>query len=174
MPGRHLLLVGLSGSGKSTVGRLVADGLGATLFDIDLLLVRQVGMPVSQMFGMLGEPEFRRMERDAVAAAWSAEGPSIIVPGAGWAAQPGQMEAAKARSLTFYLKCSPSVAARRLEQGEVRPLLAGVSPEQRLSAQLKDREPFYRLADYEVAAGKLPAAQVAAEIMTLARRNGGW
>jgi len=174
MPGRHLLLVGLSGSGKSTVGRLVADGLGATLFDIDLLLVRQVGMPVSQMFGMLGEPEFRRIERDAVAAAWSAEGPSIIVPGAGWAAQPGQMEAGKARSLTFYLQCPPQVAARRLEQGEARPLLAGVDPEQRLTAQLKDREPFYRLAAYEVAAGKRSAAEVAGEIMSLARRDGGW
>ena len=174
MPGRHLLLVGLSGSGKSTVGRLVADGLGAALLDIDQLLVRQVGMPVSQMFGMLGEPEFRRMERDAVAAAWAAEGPSIIVPGAGWAAQAGQMEEGKARSLTFYLQCPPQVAARRLEQGEARPLLAGTNPEQRLAAQLKDREPYYRLADYEVAAGKRTAAEVAAEVTALARRHGGW
>jgi shikimate kinase len=174
MPGRHLLLVGLSGSGKSTVGRLVADGLGAALLDIDQLLVRQVGMPVSQMFGMLGEPEFRRMERDAVAAAWAAEGPSVIVPGAGWAAQAGQMEAGKARSLTFYLQCAPQVAARRLEQGEERPLLAGTNPEQRLTAQLKDREPYYRLADYEVAAGKRAAAEVAEEVMALARRHGGW
>lgn len=174
MPGRHLLLVGLSGSGKSTVGRLVADGLGAALLDIDQLLVRQVGMPVSQMFGMLGEREFRRMERDAVAAAWAAEGPSIIVPGAGWAAQAGQMEAGKARSLTFYLQCPPKVAAQRLEQGEERPLLAGTNPEQRLTAQLKDREPYYRLADYEVAAGKRAAAEVAEEVMALARRHGGW
>jgi shikimate kinase len=174
MTGRHLLLVGLSGSGKSTVGQLVADGLSTTLFDIDQLLVRQMGMPVNQMFGMLGEPEFRRIERDAVVAAWGAEGPSIIVPGAGWAAQPGQMEAGKTRSLTFYLQCPPAVAARRLEQGEARPLLAGADPEQRLTAQLKDREPFYRLADYEVAAGKRPAAEVADEVMTLARRHGGW
>ena len=171
---RHLLLVGLSGSGKSAVGHLVADGLGATLFDIDQLLVRQMGMPVAQMFGMLGEPEFRRMERDAVAAAWAAEGPSVIVPGAGWAAQPGQMDAAKARSLTIYLQCQPAVAAKRLEQGEVRPLLAGIDPEQRLAAQLKEREPFYRLADYEVAIGKRSAQEVAAEVVELARRFGGW
>jgi shikimate kinase len=172
--GRHLLFVGLSGSGKSTVGQIVADELGATLFDIDQLLVRQIGMPVSQMFGMLGEPEFRRMERDAVAAAWAAEGPSIIVPGAGWAAQPGQMEAGKARSLTFYLQCPPGVAAKRIADGEVRPLLAGVDPEERLKGQLKEREPFYRLADYEVAAGKRPAAEVAGEVVALARQYGGW
>lgn len=174
MPARHLLFVGLSGSGKSTVGHLVAEELGAMLFDIDQLLVRQMGMPVSQMFGMLGEPEFRRMERDAVTAAWAAEGPSVIVPGAGWATQPGQMEAGKARSLTFYLQCPAEVAASRLAGGEVRPLIAGADPEQRLKAQLKDREPFYRLADYEVAAGRRTAAQVAAEVTSLARQHGGW
>lgn len=174
MAGRHLLFVGLSGSGKSTVGQLVADELGATLFDIDQLLVRQIGMPVSQMFGKLGEPEFRRMERDAVSAAWAAEGPSIIVPGAGWAAQPGQMEAGRSRSLTFYLECPPPVAARRIAEGEVRPLLTGVDPEERLRALLKDREPFYRLADYEVATAKRTAADVAGEVVSLARRFGGW
>jgi chorismate synthase len=116
---RHLLLVGLSGSGKSTVGHLVAEGLGATLFDIDQLLVRQMGMPVSQMFGMLGEPEFRRMERDAVAAAWAAEGPSVIVPGAGWAAQPGQME--EARAAPYHISpLRPASRAKRVEQGEGR------------------------------------------------------
>jgi len=171
---RHLLLVGLSGSGKSAVGHLVADGLGATLFDIDQLLVRQMGMPITQMFGMLGEPEFRRMERDAVAAAWAAEGPSVIVPGAGWAAQPGQMEAAKARSLTIYLECLPAVAAKRIEQGDVRPLVAGADSEQRIKAQLKERELFYRLADHEVATGKRSAQEVAAEVIALARRHGGW
>ena len=148
MAGRHLLFVGLSGSGKSTVGQLVADELATTLFDIDQLLVRQMGMPVSQMFGMLGEPEFRRIERDAVVAAWAAVGPSVIVPGAGWAAQPGQMEAGKARSLTFYLQCPPDVAARRLAGAEVRPLLVGADPEQRLKTLLKDREPFYRCLLY--------------------------
>ena len=78
------------------------------------------------------------------------------------------------RSLTFYLQCPADVAARRLAGGELRPLLAGSDPEERLKAQLKEREPFYRLADYEVAAGKRPAAEVAAEVMELARRYGGW
>ena len=53
---RHVMLVGLPGVGKSTVGRLVSEGLPAPLIDIDLLLVRQVGRPVDQIFGMMGEP----------------------------------------------------------------------------------------------------------------------
>jgi len=95
---RHVLLVGLPGSGKSTVGRLVANGLPAPLIDIDGLLVREMGMPVSQIFGMVGEARFREMERDAVIAAQGGN-PGVIVPGGGWAAQPGQLDAAKGSSL---------------------------------------------------------------------------
>jgi shikimate kinase len=98
---RHVLLVGLPGVGKSTVGQLVADGLPAPLLDIDSILVRQMWMPIAQIFGMVGEPRFRAMERDAVATA-QARGPAVIVPGAGWAAQPGQMAAAKRACLIIY------------------------------------------------------------------------
>src|SRR2546429_2234624 len=84
---RHVMLVGLPGVGKSTVGRLVAEGLDAPLLDIDSILVRQMGMPIAQIFGMVGETRFRAMERDAVNTAQARE-PAVIVPGAGWAAEP--------------------------------------------------------------------------------------
>ena len=82
---RHVVLVGLPCVGNSTVGKLVADGLEAPLLDIDLILVRQMGMPIAQIFGMVGEPRFRAMERDAVKTARARE-PAVIVPGGGWAA----------------------------------------------------------------------------------------
>ena len=77
---RHLVLVGLPGSGKSVVGHQVAEALGAPLFDIDQLLVREMGMPVASIFGMVGEPRFREMEHKAVQAAVGAEEPAVIVP----------------------------------------------------------------------------------------------
>jgi shikimate kinase len=117
---RHVLLVGLPGCGKSTVGRLAADGLAAPLIDIDGLLVREMGMPISQIFGMVGEARFREMERDAVNAAQGGN-PGVIVPGGGWAAQPGQLEAALASSLVVYLKCQPATAA---EPGRRNPATA--------------------------------------------------
>jgi len=170
---RHVLLVGLPGVGKSLVGRLVAEGLPAPLLDIDSILVRQMGMPVAQIFGMVGEPRFRAMERDAVDTAQARE-PAVIVPGAGWAAQPGQLEAAKRASLIIYLKCSVTTAARRSELGEVRPLLTGADPVERTRDLLAAREPFYKLADYEVAADVKPAPAVAQEVVRLARTHGGW
>jgi shikimate kinase len=169
---RHIVLVGLPGSGKSTVGRLVADGLPAPLIDIDGLLVREMGMPVSQIFGMVGEARFREMERDAVMAAQGGA-PGVIVPGGGWAAQPGNLEAAMTSSLVVYLKCPPATATRRSQQGEARPLLAGVDPVQRMRALLEEREPFYARAHHTVQTENIAPEAVAAEIMGLAR-HGGW
>jgi shikimate kinase len=170
---RHLVLVGLPGSGKSTVGRRVAEGLGAPLFDIDSLLVREMGMPVEQIFGMVGEQRFREMEQKAVLAAVAAEEPAVIVPGGGWAAQPGQMHGARDFALLVYLRCLPRNAAKRAEQGEARPLLVGPDPVERMRKLLESREPFYKLADFEVAADG-GVEEAVAEVVDLARRHGGW
>jgi shikimate kinase len=170
---RHIVLVGLPGSGKSTVGKLVADALNTFVIDIDALLVREMGMPVIQIFGMVGEPRFREMERDAVKAAQSRD-PCVIVPGGGWAAQPGQLEAAKQTSLVIYLKCQAATAMKRREKGEAHPLLAGGDPGQKMRMLLEERDPFYRKADHVVNAETAPAEAVAAEVMTLARQYGGW
>ena len=172
---RHLVLVGLPGAGKSAVGNRVAEILGARLFDIDQLLVREMGMPVSQIFGMLGEPRFREMEHRAVQAAVAAEEPAVIVPGGGWAARPGHMDwARESACLRIYLRCTPAAATNRVDQSETRPLLVGVEdPAERMRKLLEVREPFYRLADYEVSADRA-ADQVAAEVLEVARAHGGW
>jgi shikimate kinase len=170
---RHLVLVGLPGCGKSSVGQQVAESLGAPLFDIDSLLVREMGMPVEQIFGMVGEQRFREMEQKAVLAAVAAEEPAVIVPGGGWAAQPGQMHGAREFALLIYLRCQPSTAAKRADQGETRPLLEGTDPVERMRKLLELREPFYKLADFEVSADRR-TEEVSAGVLDLARRHGGW
>ena len=170
---RHIVLVGLPGSGKSTVGKLVADALGTKVIDIDGLLARSMGMPIVQIFGMVGEPKFREMERDAVKAAQGGD-PCVIVPGGGWAAQPGQLDEARQSCLVVYLKCQASTATKRSEQGEARPLLAGPDPGQKMRALLDEREPFYLKADCQVNAETASAEAIAAEVMSLARQHAGW
>ncbi|MGH7517610.1 MAG: shikimate kinase [Gemmatimonadales bacterium] len=170
---RHLILVGLPGSGKSTIGRLVSEALGAPLIDIDGLLMREMAMPVSQIFAMQGEVAFRRMERDAVRAACARE-PAVIVPGAGWAAQEGELDAARASALVVYLKCAPSTALKRTEQTESRPLLMAPDPLARMQELQAEREPFYGLADRQVMADARPVDAVAEHVVRIAREVAGW
>jgi shikimate kinase len=170
---KHIILVGLPGSGKSTIGRLVADALKAPLIDIDLLLMREMAMPVSQIFAMQGEIAFRRLERDAVRAACARE-PAVIVPGAGWAAQDGELDAARTSALVVYLKCAPSTALKRTEQTESRPLLMTPDPLGRMRELQGEREPFYALADRQVAADNRPAEAVAEHVVRIAREAAGW
>ena len=126
---RHILLVGLPGAGKSTVGQLVADGArGRRCSTSTVILARQMGMPVAQIFGMVGEPRFRRRWSATRSPPPRPREPSVIVPGGGWAAQPGQIQEAKQACLIIYLKCTVTTAARRSEQGEVRPLSCGRRP----------------------------------------------
>jgi len=170
---RHIILVGLPGSGKSTVGRLVADALNAPLIDIDLLLMREMAMPVSQIFAMQGEVAFRRLERDAVRAACAREA-AVIVPGAGWAAQEGELDAARATALVVYLKCLPSIALKRADQGEARPLLMTPDPVGRMRELEAEREPFYTRADRQVTVDQKSADAVAEHVIRIAREVAGW
>jgi shikimate kinase len=170
---RHLVLVGLPGSGKSAVGRIVAEQLGAPHIDIDAFLVRQMGMPVSQIFGKVGEAEFRSMERSAVRAALAGP-PAVLMPGGGWAAQEGELEAARGIGFVVYLKCQPAVAVKRVEQGEVRPLLMGGDPVAKMRALLEAREPFYLRADCQIATDQATLEAIAAEVVQVARRDAGW
>ncbi|HEX6643773.1 MAG TPA: shikimate kinase [Gemmatimonadales bacterium] len=169
---RHLVLVGLPGAGKTLVGAQAAELLATTVADIDAILVRRMGMPVERMFGELGEPRFRELEREAVAAALAGP-PSLIVPGGGWAAQPGAIESARPGAFLIYVKVPPAVAAARASESELRPLLAGGSPLERMRALLREREPSYLKADAEVA-NEGPPSETAAAIAAMARRYAGW
>jgi len=171
---RHLVLVGLPGSGKSTVGRIVAEHLGAAFVDIDAVLIRRMQMPISRIFGEFGEQRFRELEREAMEATL-ADVPSVVSPGGGWAAQAGALEAARPRCYVVFLKTLVTTAATRVAEGEMRPLLDGENPLERMRRLSHEREPFYRRADAEVRNDPPRTAEQAAdEVLKLARTAAGW
>ena len=141
---RHLILVGLPGSGKTTVGQRAAALLSTAFSDIDLLVARSAGQSIATIFATEGEPAFRRLERDAVHGALAAP-PHVIAPGGGWASQPGNLETA-AGALLVYLMVSPEVAARRIAAQTGRPLFEGRDVLEAMRELLRQREHHYRRA----------------------------
>lgn len=170
---RHVVLVGLPGSGKTTVGHQAARLLGTAFTDIDETVVSAAGMPVTEIFRVHGKARFRAMERTAMDGALAAP-PHLIAPGGGWIAEPGNLAAAMARqACVVYLRISAVVADNRLGDDISRPLLAGGDRAGRLEALLAEREVWYRRAEYAVDATRQVAA-VAAEVARIARMRAGW
>ena len=169
---RHVLLVGLPGSGKTTVGMLVARELGTAFVDVDAAIIRREGRPVTLIFAEKGEAAFRDMERREVEAALGRE-PAVIAPGGGLAMQPGVLARARAAALIVYLRTKPDTATRRVGPGN-RPTLMGGDPLDLMRDLLRDREVAYLEADATVDTDGRSAADVATEVVRLAHAQAGW
>lgn len=170
---RHIVIVGLPGAGKTTVGRLVAERLGSGFFDVDAMIVRRMQMPVARVFAEHGEPRFRQVEAEAMKQAITGP-PAVIAPGGGWAAQPGALESVEGLAFLVYLRTMALTAARRAGSSGTRPLLVGEDPVEFMRQLLKDREPYYLRADAEVKADVKPPPALAEEIVALAKEHAGW
>lgn len=170
---RHLVFIGLPGSGKSTVGRATAEQLGAEFLDLDLVVERKQGMPVDRIFAEMGEPAFRTIERETMASVLTRD-PCVIAPGGGWAAQEGQIESARERAFIVYLKTMITTAVDRTKMHDYRPLLLSDDPYARMRELLQEREQFYAKADAEVANASRSVDEVVADVVALARAKAGW
>lgn len=160
----RVALMGLSGSGKSTVARLLAARLGWELFDTDAWIVAQAGRPVHEIFAQDGEPTFRAWERQAVAAA-CATPRRVIALGGGAPVDAENFARLRARCALVWLRARPETLVERLRPAddEVRPLLAG-DPLARLRALLAAREAIYCQADLTLDTDALTPEQVAEQI----------
>ena len=166
------MLIGLPGAGKTTAAQRAAALLDAPWHDLDASIVATAGKSIGDIFTQNGEPHFRALERAAMMAALAL--PQVIAAGGGWAAEPGNLEAAETRALIIYLSLSPEVAAARLAGTTDRPLLSDAALEARLAALLAAREARYQLAGVEIAVGQLSPERTAVAIESAARRYGGW
>ncbi|MEJ2482490.1 MAG: shikimate kinase [Gemmatimonadota bacterium] len=161
-----ILLVGLSGSGKSTVGRLLAERWSVPFLDLDHEIERSAGMSIPEIFRLEGESGFRRRE-EAATRSLSLMTPIVLATGGGWMTTPGLCDEWPT-AVRVWLQVSAREAAKRLaSSATTRPLLVNDSPEKVLQGLLEQRLPSYGMSEYTVDTSDRTAAQVADRVAAL-------
>jgi shikimate kinase len=147
----RIYLVGFMGSGKSTLGPILAEKLGLTFIDLDQRIESSERKSIPEIFAGQGENHFRKLERATLIAALK-EDNFVLACGGGTPCFSDNMDLMKKTGLVLYLKFSPKKLSERLKNsGDARPLLLpgpGVSLENHISEMLEKREPFYKMANY--------------------------
>jgi len=140
-----VFLVGLPGSGKSTVGRLLARRLGREFFDTDHVLEKRLGCTIREYFEQVGEQAFRDQEEAAIAELSQLPG-IVLSTGGGTVLRPSNRQCLHANGWVVYLKSNPDDIFRRLRHDKTRPLLQVEDPLGRLKELHRIRDPLYREA----------------------------
>jgi shikimate kinase len=165
VPGPPIVLIGPPGAGKTTVGAALATRLGLTFADTDALVEAVAGKPVSDIFITDGEPEFRRLERAAVAAALSGTADALVIGLGGGAVMDTETQQLLEGHRVVYLATGFGELVKRVGLDRARPLLIGTSPRAQLKALLDQRLPVYdRLAWLTVTTDGREPEEIAAEI----------
>jgi shikimate kinase len=164
--GHHLVLVGMMGAGKTSVGRVCAQRLKRDFVDTDQLVEAREGATVAEIFSTRGEPAFRALERDAVAVACGAAEPAVIACGGGVVLDPQNRETLRAAGCVVWLRADAAALGDRVRKSSnVRPLIAtdgAVSATDMLERIASDRAVHYdEVADLRVDTDGRSVAEVA-------------
>ena len=167
----RIFLIGYMGSGKTTIGRLVAERMNMNFTDMDELIERKAGKSVSEIFSDLGEDKFRELERNCLLEVAGYE-QTIISTGGGAPCFFDNMEYMNGCGQTVFLDVHPDILFRRLRVAkQQRPILQGKTDEDLrtfIVEALDKREPFYSQARYRFDAGYLESrSQISESVQRL-------
>jgi shikimate kinase len=166
--GRSLVLVGMMGAGKSSVGRRLATRLGIPFADADAEIEKAAGMSIPDIFASHGEPDFRAGEARVIGRLLDS-GPQVLATGGGAFMNPDTRAAIKAKGVSIWLNADFEVLMRRIKRRQDRPLLRTDDPATTLQQLIDARYPTYRLADFTVQSRDVPHEKIVDEIVALLR-----
>ncbi|MEL6386971.1 MAG: shikimate kinase [Pseudomonadota bacterium] len=161
---RTIALVGLMGAGKSTVGKRLADVLKRQFHDSDHEIEKAAGLPVSDIFAIHGEAEFRRGERRVLERLLSGP-PHVLATGGGAYLDEHTREIMRERAVTVWLNADLETLWRRVQKRDSRPLLNTDNPRGVLEQLLNERTPVYALADVSVYSADGPHGDTVSSIL---------
>jgi shikimate kinase len=161
---RSVVLIGMMGAGKTSIGRRLANILGLPFLDADAEIEKAANLTIPEIFEHYGETHFREGEKRVIARLLT-EGPAVIATGGGAYMSPETRERCHEAGITVWLKADVPVMLERVRKKDNRPLLAGADPEARMRSLLAEREPVYALADITIASRDGPHHAVVSELI---------
>jgi shikimate kinase len=169
---RSIVVVGMMGAGKSSIGRRVALRLGIPFIDADAEIEKAAGMSISDIFAIRGEAEFRAGEARVIARLLES-GPQVLATGGGAFVNPETRAAVTAKGISIWLKADFDVLLKRIRRRHDRPLLKTDDPGATLRKLMQERDPIYALADLTVQSRDVLHDKIVDEIVSaLAGRLG--
>jgi shikimate kinase len=169
---RSIVVVGMMGAGKSSIGRRVALRLGIPFIDADAEIEKAAGMSISDIFAIRGEAEFRAGETRVIARLLES-GPQVLATGGGAFVNPETRAAVAAKGISIWLKADFDVLLKRIRRRHDRPLLKTEDPGATLRKLMQERDPIYALADLTVQSRDVLHDRIVDEIVSaLAGRLG--
>jgi len=169
-PAINLYFVGFMGTGKTTVGRAVAQRMGFQVLDSDVEIERKAGRPIPEIFATQGEPAFRAMEREFIENGHPAE-KCIVACGGGLVVQPGMLELLQSKGIVMCLHASVETIMKRTQGSKHRPLLNVENPLERIQALYAQREPVYRRAGTMILTDGRQLNDIVAHVVRTYRRE---
>jgi shikimate kinase len=161
---QNIALIGFMGTGKSSVGQVVAGHLHFDFLDTDHLIETRVGKSISEIFAQDGEPVFRGLERELVKELATRQR-TVISTGGGLPAEEGNLASLKTHALVVCLWASADRIWERVRHQAHRPLLNDPDPLGKIRQLLEAREPYYRQADVLVNTDLRSVREVAQQVL---------
>lgn len=162
---RPLILVGMMGAGKTTVGRRLATRLGRRFLDSDEEIEKAAQMTIPEIFAQRGEPEFRAGETRVISRLLK-ENDIVLATGGGAFVNPETRALVKAGAVSVWLKADLDVLFERVSRRSNRPLLKTADPKGTLEKLIEERYPIYAEADLTVLSRDVPQDSVAADVIS--------
>jgi len=161
---RSLVLVGMMGAGKSTIGRRLSARLGLSFIDADAEIELAHRMSIPDIFEKYGEPYFRDGEVRVIARLLDS-GPAVIATGGGAFMRQETRERIREKAVSIWLKADSDIIMRRVKRRSDRPLLQTADPEGTVERLIREREPVYSQADVTVWSRDVPHEKIVDESM---------
>ncbi len=170
LAGQRVVLVGLMGAGKTTVGRRLASAAGMRFLDSDTEVEQAAGCSISEIFERFGEAYFRDGERRVIERLLD-EGPLVLATGGGAFVHPKTRALIRSKAISVWLRADLDLLVKRVSRRDTRPLLRQGKPKEIMERLMAERYPLYGEADIVVETGDGPHDHVVRKIMTALDRH---